>query len=445
MNNNFNIAKNFFEQGEKLFSDKKYIEAEKNFNLSLRYLPNRSSTMINLGLCKIKLKKFDECLEIINSLKSLENESFDFQNLKSLYYGETHQFEKAIKEIDICLKRKNLSSFDLANLLNYQGIAYSKIKEYSKSLKLQMKAVKINKNNYDAQCNIGFNSLVLGNFKKGWEQYEYRLQRNKLDISKYPQDISSIKNQCILVKSEQGFGDVIMFSRFLPELLNYTSNVDIHIQKPLEKLFSFKGLNFINFNQIKIKDYDYEFYIGSLPYLLKKEGNLVFDKNILNSEIFKMKSKSKNKILQVGIAWSGNKNFRYDSMRSLRLCYFEKLFKLDNNLVEFYCLQKDIRNSDKDYFNQKKINYIGNLNFFDLSKKIINFDLIISSDTSLLHLAASLGCKTFGLIPYVPDWRWMLEGEKCIWYDSLKLFRQKYRENWTSVIKRVSFEVEKLI
>ena len=84
-----------------------------------------------------------------------------------------------------------------------------------------------------------------------------------------------------------------------------------------------------------------------------------------------------------------------------------------------------------------KVDYLGNLNFYNLSKKIINFDLIISSDTSILHLASSLGIKTYGMISYVPDWRWMADGEYSDWYKSLKLYRQPKLFDWDDVIDRI--------
>ena len=444
MNDNFNIAKNFFETGEDFFLKKKYDEAEKNFNLSLKFLPDRVSTLINLGLCKIKLKEYDKCLEIINKIQTLNHNSFDFQNLKSLYYGETLQFKKAIDEINKCLNFKNLNNFDKSNLLNYKGIAYSKLSKYEESIKLQKEAVKLNENNFDAQCNLGFNNLVLENFEIGWKQYEFRLKKNNLDISKYPKKISDIKNKKILIKAEQGIGDVIMFSRFLTDLLFYTTDITVEIPSVLKNFFRNDQFNFTTKKTIKLNNFDFEIFIGSLPYLLNKKNNFKIKSNLLNSQIFNAQV-PKDKSYKVGLAWSGNENFKYDKLRSLELKYLSKLFSLKNQNVEFFCLQKDIRENDKEYFEKVKIKYLGDLNFFEVSKNIINFNLIISSDTSLLHLASTLGIKTFGLISNIPDWRWSLDRDDSYWYDNLTLFRKKQNENWEDVIDRVYIEVKDLI
>ncbi|WP_440696366.1 tetratricopeptide repeat protein [Candidatus Pelagibacter sp. HIMB109] len=444
MNDNFNIAKNFFETGEDFFLKKKYDEAEKNFNLSLKFLPDRVSTLINLGLCKIKLKEYNKCLEIINKIQTLNHNSFDFQNLKSLYFGETLQFEKAIDEIDKCLNYKNLNNFDKSNLLNYKGIACSKLSQYKESIKLQKEAVNLNENNFDAQCNLGFNNLVLENFEIGWKQYEFRLKKNNLDTSKYPIKISDIKNKKILIKAEQGIGDVIMFSRFLTDLLFYTTDITVEIPSVLKNFFRNDQFNFTTKKTIKLNNFDFEIFIGSLPYLFNKKNDFKIKSNLLNSQIFNAQV-PKDKSFKVGLAWSGNENFKYDKLRSLELKYLSKLFSLKNQNVEFFCLQKDIRENDKEYFEKVKIKYLGDLNFFEVSKNIINFNLIISSDTSLLHLASTLGIKTFGLISNIPDWRWSLDRDDSYWYDNLTLFRKKQNENWEDVIDRVYIEVKDLI
>jgi len=445
MNDNFNIAKNFFETGEDFFLKKKYDEAEKNFNLSLKFLPDRVSTLINLGLCKIKLKDYDKCLEIINKIETLDHNSFDFQNLKSLYLGETLQFEKAIDEINKCLNFKNLNNFDKSNLLNYKGIAYSKLSKYEESIKLQKEAVKFNENNFDAQCNLGFNNLVLENFEIGWKQYEFRLKKNNLDISNYPEKISDIKNKKILIRAEQGIGDVIMFSRFLPDLLSYTTDISVEIPSSLKNFFSNEQFNFTTKKILKLNDFDFEIFIGSLPYLFNKRDNFKIKSSLLNPEIFNLQIPKDKTTFKIGLAWSGNKNFKYDELRSLKLKYLSKLFSLKNYKVDFFCLQKDIKDDDREYFKKTKMKYLGDLNFFDLSKNIMNFDLIISSDTSILHLASTLGVKTFGLISHVPDWRWSLERNDSYWYDNLTLFRKKQNENWEDVVDRVYGEVKVLI
>ena len=122
----------------------------------------------------------------------------------------------------------------------------------------------------------------------------------------------------------------------------------------------------------------------------------------------------------------------------MQLCQLEKIYGLDSNKFQFYCLQKDIKKSDEDDFRKSDIIYLGNKNFLEIAQAILEMDLVISSDTSILHLASSLQVKTFGLIPFKPDWRWLLNTNYSPWYPTLELFRCVDKSNdWNLVINNV--------
>jgi ADP-heptose:LPS heptosyltransferase len=87
----------------------------------------------------------------------------------------------------------------------------------------------------------------------------------------------------------------------------------------------------------------------------------------------------------------------------------------------------------------------GNLGFFDLSKEILNLDLVISSDTSILHLSSSLGIKTYGLLGYRADWRWLDDDKKYSWYNSLEIFKLKKNQNWEDLSNTIVDNIIKLI
>ena len=108
-----------------------------------------------------------------------------------------------------------------------------------------------------------------------------------------------------------------------------------------------------------------------------------------------------------------------------------------SNEFDFYCLQKDIRDQDKEEFKKSKIIHVGNNDFLNIGAIIKNLDLVISSDTSIAHLAGSLNFPTWLLLTYSPDWRWMMERNDTPWYPSMKLFRQKTVNDWDTVIIEV--------
>ena len=83
--------------------------------------------------------------------------------------------------------------------------------------------------------------------------------------------------------------------------------------------------------------------------------------------------------------------------------------------------------------------------FLENAAIINNCDLIITSDTSIAHLAGGIGKSTWILLKHCPEWRWGLEGESSFWYPSMRLFRQKKRDNWHEVMQRVSIELKQEI
>ena len=318
------------------------------------------------------------------------------------------------------------------------------LNEYENSILNYHKSIELNPNNYLANYNLGIAYLSKNNFTDGWKYYEYRMKKNNLDVSKYPKDIKEIEEKQILIKHEQGFGDTIQFSRLIPELKKYNCKTDFLIPKSLNGLFSINGVNFIN--QIdQSKNYEFEINLMSLPYFL----NLDLDKPpqhiTLNPELI-IKNKNKNKILNIGTAWSGNENYKFDENRSINLTSLSKIFELKKTYdINFYCLQKHIREKDLKYFKEINMKNFGNLDFYDLAKEILNLDLVISSDTSILHLSSSLGVKTYGLLGNRADWRWLDDDKSYSWYNSLEIFKLKKNQNWEDLSNTIVDNIIKLI
>jgi ADP-heptose:LPS heptosyltransferase len=144
---------------------------------------------------------------------------------------------------------------------------------------------------------------------------------------------------------------------------------------------------------------------------------------------------------RVGIAWSGNPDFNLDHYRSLKLDTLKPLFDAD---CEFHCMQKDVQE-----FDLPLASGIGNLimhsesftDFAETAALMAQMDLIITSDTSVAHLAGALGCPTWLLCSWNPDFRWMLERSDSPWYPGMRLFRQSGLDDWSSAIEQVAAEL----
>ena len=281
---------------------------------------------------------------------------------------------------------------------------------------------------------LGMRYLFEGDFDNGWKYYEYRSLK-QLDSLENVREWKGeeLNSKHIVVYSEQGLGDTIQFSKYIFPLLKISKEVTFIVQKKIQNIFrtDISNLKIGIEDSIQDKTFDYKISLGSiLKYFYKeklnKNENLIkINKDYSNKWIKEFDSKKMN----VGIAWSGSFTGPNEPYRSIPLRSLNKLFSLD---VNFFCLQNEIWESDLDYFKSSKIINFGKYNFGELTSIIPCLDLVISSDTSLLHLSASLNKETWGIINLSPDWRWG-EFNTINPYSSLKLFRQKNFNNWDNV------------
>ncbi len=148
----------------------------------------------------------------------------------------------------------------------------------------------------------------------------------------------------------------------------------------------------------------------------------------------------------VNLAWAGNPSNKIAAGRSNRLEFFKPLAGIEG--VQLYGLQKGAAAGQAEELSNS-INVI-NLgeefeDFSDTAGVIENLDLIITVDTSVAHLAGAMGKPVWVLIPYVPDWRWMLDREDSPWYPTMRLFRQQRKGDWDQVFERVADELGALV
>jgi len=320
------------------------------------------------------------------------------------------------------------------------------------------RAITIKKNLYGALWNKGVLELLLGRFEIGWRLYENRLNINPIvqttksynSIAPLLESTEDIKKYTkILVWPEQGYGDIIQFSRYVEKLSNLGAEVTFQVNEKLLPLFeNLSCCNVITTNP-ELNEFDFQIPVTSLPRVFKTTINSIPDSvpylTIKKEKISSWKDKIKpiNHKPNVGIAISGNPNQKDNLVRSVPLAKIAPLADLAN----LYLLQTDVLESDEfTLSNNKAIIFLGKtLNSFEDTGAVIeNMDLVVSVCTSAVHLSGALGKKTILMCRWAPDWRWLLDREDSPWYPTLKIFRQESPGDWNSVITRVSDEISKL-
>ncbi len=148
---------------------------------------------------------------------------------------------------------------------------------------------------------------------------------------------------------------------------------------------------------------------------------------------------------RVGLVWSGDPGHKNDHNRSIALRALAPLLDCD---VQFVSLQKGVRDQDRAFLDERKdiIDLTEHLtDFSDTAALVSCLDLVISVDTSVVHLTGALGVPVWTMLPFNPDWRWLLNRDDSPWYSSMRLFRQPKRGDWASVVDDVRGELEALV
>lgn len=161
--------------------------------------------------------------------------------------------------------------------------------------------------------------------------------------------------------------------------------------------------------------------------------------------IWREKTKQFDSLFKVGLVWAGRPEHARDHFRSCSLDMFAPLI---NEKFVFFSLQKGIAAEQvKNLPNgMNLVDFTEDINdFSDTAAFVENLDLVISVDTAIAHLAGAMGKPIWTLIPFLPDWRWMLNREDTPWYPTMRLFRQQSQGDWESVIKKINDELQKEI
>ncbi len=307
----------------------------------------------------------------------------------------------------------------------------------------------------NARSGLGILLLMRGDLAEGWDEYEWRLRSTERKGPKFPETPwqgENLAGKHIYVQAEQGFGDTLQFARYMPLLLKRGAKVTLRVHQQLVRLIreSLPGVVVLG-DRGDPAPYQYDAVLLSLPRLFKTRLETIPAEvpylrvpaetaQRWNSRLSKMKG------LRIGIVWAGNPEHVNDSRRSLDLSRLAPLFAVRGS--SFASLQFGPRTGDlKNLTRKTPIEDLAAKfeDFVDTAAAINSLDLVITVDTSVAHVAGALGKPVWVLLPWVTDWRWLLNREDSPWYPTMRLFRQKKGEDQADVIARVENELKAVV
>jgi tetratricopeptide (TPR) repeat protein len=441
-----------FNCGNTLQILKKFDEAVSCYDRAIAVNPNYAKAYANRGNALQELKRLDEAIASYDSAIAIN------PDLAAAYSNRGIALKKLKRPQESLASYNQAIAIDpnQANAYSNRGLTLLDLKRLDEALNNYEQAITLNPHFAEAYWNKSLLKLLNGEYEEGWALYEWGWKSaNRKPARKFSQPLwlgeQLLSNKTLLIYPEQGLGDYIQFIRYAALVEGLGGKAIIEAPAPLQSVISTLPCQFILMeNGQMAADFDYQCPVMSLPLAFKTTVETIpaqtpyLYANKTKQSIWQKHLGEKSKP-RVGLAWSGSNSHSNDHNRSIPLKQFEPLFHLP---IEFHCLQNEIRPVDAWYMAD-----LGNLenhqdllnDFSDTAALMMELDLVISVDTSIVHLAGALGQKVWILLPYIADFRWMQDSTKTPWYPTARLYRQQAMGEWGRVIAEIGDDLKMLL
>ena len=444
-------------------SEGKHDEARDQYEKLLAIEPNHVLALNNLGSLLSTREEFDgaaDCFgRVVDSQPENPEAHYNLGNARK----DRDELESAAGcyrralELDPNLKAAHIN---LGVVLKQQG-------ELKEAIASHRRALRIDPLDAEAHFHLSLALLLAGELEEGWSEYEWRWKYDAQprEFQHAVWEGSSLAGKKLFVYSEQGVGDEILFASCLPEILGQTSKCVVECDERLVALFrrSFPLAQIVarpagttDEHPSLRSDIDYQVAAASLPLHLRPNIEsfpqirrfLVPDPERL--EKWRARYRDLGDGLKVGISWKGGAKAATKRRRSIPLEQWRNLLGVPD--AQFINLQYGNESEELSALREKTGLTIPSwddadplADLDDWAAQIAALDLVISVDNSTVHMAGALGVPVWAMLPYSPNWRWLMDGENSHWYTTAKLFRQPRAGEWQSVLQSATAELQQLI
>jgi tetratricopeptide (TPR) repeat protein len=445
------FAEAWADRGIVLRATKRFEEALASCDKAIALAPRIAELHDLRANVLLKLKRFEDALASCDRAIALKPENVEPHANRGLILHAMNRLEEALASCDRAIKRKS----DFAEAHFIRGHVLHELKRPEEAIVSYERAIQIEPDHKNANGHLSHTLLLLGRFERGWKQYEWRKKLDEpMGNASFSQPAWSgeepIDGATILIHAEQGLGDTLQFCRYAKRVQALGARVIFSVQRPLVRLLQplDPGLEIIGDGSTPAA-FDYHCALMSLPLAFGAgRSNMPAEVRYLSAEaprVEKWKRRLGDAGLKVGVCWSAL-TIGAGAEKSFPLNDLFSLSKLPD--VRLISLQKgdgvDQLNSAPEGMRIESFGDEldpGSDAFLDSAAIMESLDLIITADTSIAHLAGALGRPTWVALKQVPDWRWGLEGEVTPWYPTMRVFRQKSRDDWKSVFAQMEREL----
>ena len=362
--------------------------------------------------------------------------------------SDAEQYAEAVEHLHAVLAKEP----ERAEAYNSLGYLASRQRHPQQAVAYYERAIQLHPHEAQAHFNLGMTLLQLGDYPRGFAEYEWRWQTGQFTPFRcsHPRwDGRPIPDQTLLIHTEQGAGDAIQFARYLPLAAQRCGKLLLICPETLMPLLAtLPGIAELRpVGTITVAEFDTYLPLLSLPQVFGTTRATI-PAEVPYVDVVALRRRKDVTALprlessarrRVGLVWAGSPTYKNDRQRSCPLQDVAAVLRTPG--VTFYSLQTGDRGQE--WAQLPPALHLQDLapllhDYGDTALLIDQLDLVITVDTSVAHLAGALGKPVWTLLPYVPDWRWGLEGETTPWYPTMRLFRQLRPGNWAAVLARVA-------
>lgn len=336
-----------------------------------------------------------------------------------------------------------------ATAYNDRGFAFNQLNKIDPAIADYARAIELDPTFADAYLNKAHAHLLKGDLQAGWRLYEWRWSTPPLDSRRREfaaplwTGEQNLAHKTVLLHSEQGLGDALQFSRYAAMVQSLAAQVILEVPEALASFISTaECASQVVVQGDRLPDVDYHCPLLSLPRAFRTTlqtippptPGLKIDESKLSrwTELL-----GEKKTPRIGLTWSGNAAHSNDKNRSIPL---RQLLEHLPPGFQYIGLQKDIRTEDREALRDTRLTHFPELlrDISDTAALIAALDVVVSVDTGVAHLSGSLNHPTWLMLPFRPDWRWLLDRSDTPWYPAMKLYRQPSPGDWASVLNQIS-------
>ena len=428
-------------------------EALESLDKTLAAEPDNVLALNGRGGALIRLKRYDEARECYDKALALAPDNAEALTHRGLTLAKLNHFDEALADYAHALR---LAPDSLHAHVN-RGNALLAMKRPDEALASFTDAIAVAPDNPEVNFNAAITRLCLGDFHDGWKQYEYRWRMKEFGGVRW-QDMprpqwrgeKDVQGKTIFLPAEQGMGDAIQFVRYAPMVAALGAKVVVGIHRPLSALIAtVDGVSQVIPAGSAMPDFDMYCPLLSLPLAFNTELATIPAKvpyiRPYGERITKWGERlPQNGRLRVGIVWAGSNAHANNARRSMSLERFATVLSVPG--VDLISLQKEVSEIDAAILRDHGVLQLGQdfEDFADTAAVVWMLDLVIAVDTSVAHLAGAMAKAVAVLVPYSPDFRWMLDRTDTPWYPTMRLFRQAAVDDWEGPLERVRRELTDL-